>query len=102
MSQWDNVELSLAIERRQKLQEYNRQASEALPIDQQHVSTTTTKVITRSSGKTGVRAKKTIYQLNADAQQRCIARYWTRRPKSNSLQLEFRNVQNGRKCVMDA
>lgn len=101
MSQWDNVELSLAIERKQLAREYNRQASNALPIDQQHISTTTTKVINRRAGTVREGKRWSIYQINSHRQKACIARYWQRMPKSNSLQQEFRDVQNDRKCIMD-
>lgn len=101
ISQWDNVTLSDAIEYKQRVKAYNKQASDDLPIDQQHISTKTTKVINRRTGSTREGKSWSIATINAHRQKACIAKYWIKAPHSNSLQLEFRAVQNNAKCIMD-
>lgn len=101
LSQWDNIELSHTIEYKQRVKAYNTQASNDLPIDQQHISTKTTKIINRRTGSTREGKSWSIATINAHRQKACIAKYWIRKPKSNSLGYEFRAVQNNAKCIMD-
>ena len=91
MSQWDNVESSQAIENKQRINEYNRQASEALPVNEQVITSTKTKVINRKSSK---KIEKTIYQVMLEEQTACIKKFWTRTPRSNSNSFVFHTVQN--------
>ena len=98
MSQWDNIELSHAIEYKQRVQKFNLEASAALPLDQQHISTKTTKVLNR---RTGIKHERTIHAINESNRKACITRYWLRAGKSNSLQFEFRQVQNLHKVTQD-
>ena len=101
MSQWDNIVYSNAIEQKQRIAQYNREASASLPIDQQHISTTTTKVINRRTGSTREGKHWSIAQINANRRAACVAKYWVKTPHSNSLNIEFRAVQSDRKCIMD-
>lgn len=91
ISQWDNIELSQTIENKQRIDEYNRQASNALPVNDQTVTSKTFKVVNR---RTGTKSIKTLYQVNQERQEACIKKFWTRMPRSNSNSFVYHTVQN--------
>ena len=93
MSQWDNCEINESIRIRQQTDEYNRQASELLPVEENISSTKTRTVINRRSGAR-VKHSETIYEFNQRMRENCVKRYWTRTPRSNSNSFVFHTVQN--------
>ena len=93
MSQWDNCEINESIRIRQQTDEYNRQASELLPVEENIASTKTRTVINRRSGAR-VKTSETLYEYNERMKQNCIRRYWTRTPRSNSNSFVYHTVQN--------
>ena len=95
MSQWDDVVPSQASTYQDDV---NRQILE-LECENEILSRKVKSLVINR--RTGKRTAKTLYQINIDRQQSCVARYWTRTPRSNSLGFEYRQVQNMHNVTQD-
>ena len=91
MSQWDNCEINEAIRLRQMADQYNQEASHALPVEEQ---TRTSKVRTVINRRSGVKHTETLFEYNTRMAENCVKRFWTRTPRSNSNSFVFHTVQN--------
>jgi hypothetical protein len=88
-SQWDNVEAIIPLSSYQKDVNAKIKALEA----ENALLSAAVKVVVKNK-RTGTRTVKTLYQVNIERQAKCVARYWTRAPRSNSLMFEYHQVQN--------
>ena len=91
MSQWDNVELSIAIERKKRIEEMNSEASRVLVADELPLARKTRTVKNKRTGKV---TTKSFYELMTEQQDACIKEFWLREPRSNSNGMVFREVMN--------
>jgi hypothetical protein len=91
MSQWDNCELSIAIERKQRIAAMNSEASRVLVADDLPGVKKTHTVINRRTGKKNTTTFVEYMQIQQDA---CIKEFWLREPRSNSNGFVFRSVMS--------
>ena len=91
MSQWDNVELSIAIERKKRIEEMNSEASRVLVADELPLARKTRTVKNRRTNKTTVNS---YYTFTEEQQRANIQEFWLREPRSNSNGIVFRDVMN--------
>ncbi len=52
------------------------------------------KVLNKRTGRTSTRSQLSDYERINRESEKCVLRYWTRTPRSNSLSFEYRTIQN--------